>query len=56
MNILILGNGGREHSLAWAVSQNPRSRKIYCSPGNAGTDQIATNINLNLNCNFALMT
>ncbi len=51
MNILILGNGGREHSLAWAVSQNPRCRKIYCSPGNAGTDQIATNIYLNLDCN-----
>ncbi len=55
MNILILGNGGREHSLAWAVSQNPRCRKIYCSPGNAGTDQIATNINLNLNCNHEIV-
>ena len=51
MNILILGSGGREHALAWAVSQNPRCRKIYCSPGNAGTDQIATNIYINLNCN-----
>ncbi len=55
MNILILGGGGREHALTWAISQNPRCRKIFCSPGNVGTDQIATNINLNLNCNTAII-
>ena len=55
MNILILGNGGREHSLAWAISQNPRCSQLYCCPGNAGTSQIATNINLDLNSNIEIV-
>ena len=33
MKILIIGNGAREHALTWAISQNPRCTKIYCSPG-----------------------
>ena len=37
MNILIIGNGGREHALAWKVAQSARVRKIYVAPGNAGT-------------------
>ena len=41
MNILILGSGGREHSLAWAVLQNPKCDKLIVAPGNAGIDQIA---------------
>ncbi|MCB1364571.1 MAG: phosphoribosylamine--glycine ligase [Rhodobacteraceae bacterium] len=41
MNILILGGGGREHSLAWAVMQNPKCDKLIVSPGNAGIAQIA---------------
>ena len=41
MNILILGGGGREHALAWAVMQNPKCDKLIVAPGNAGIDQIA---------------
>ncbi|NOC93047.1 phosphoribosylamine--glycine ligase [Ruegeria atlantica] len=41
MNILILGSGGREHSLAWAVLQNPKCDRLIVAPGNAGIAQIA---------------
>ncbi|MCE8525900.1 phosphoribosylamine--glycine ligase [Ruegeria pomeroyi] len=41
MNILILGSGGREHALAWAVMQNPKCDKLIVAPGNAGIAQIA---------------
>ncbi len=41
MNILILGSGGREHSLAWATMQNPKCDKLIVAPGNAGIAQIA---------------
>jgi phosphoribosylamine--glycine ligase len=37
MNILIIGNGGREHALAWKASQSPLADKVYVAPGNAGT-------------------
>ncbi|MEO0913545.1 MAG: phosphoribosylamine--glycine ligase [Pseudomonadota bacterium] len=42
MNILILGGGGREHSLAWAVAQNPKCDALFAAPGNAGIAEIAT--------------
>lgn len=41
MNILILGSGGREHSLAWAIKQNPKCDRLICAPGNAGMAAIA---------------
>jgi phosphoribosylamine--glycine ligase len=41
MNILILGSGGREHSIAWAVMQNPKCDKLIVAPGNAGIAEIA---------------
>ncbi len=41
MNILILGGGGREHSLAWAVKQNPKCDRLIVAPGNAGIADIA---------------
>lgn len=41
MNILIIGSGGREHALAWKISQNPEVKKLYCIPGNGGIEQIA---------------
>ncbi|WP_120504656.1 phosphoribosylamine--glycine ligase [Sulfitobacter mediterraneus] len=41
MNILILGSGGREHALAWAVMQNPKCDKLIVAPGNAGIEAIA---------------
>ena len=40
MNILILGSGGREHSLAWAIQQNPKCDKLIVAPGNAGIAQL----------------
>jgi phosphoribosylamine--glycine ligase len=36
MNILVIGSGGREHALAWKISQSPRVNKLYCAPGNPG--------------------
>ncbi len=41
MNILILGSGGREHALAWAIEQNPKCDRLIVAPGNAGIAQIA---------------
>ncbi len=41
MKILIIGSGGREHTIAWKLSQSPRVDKLYCAPGNAGIAQIA---------------
>ena len=41
MNILILGSGGREHALAWAVSQNPKCDRLIVAPGNAGIENVA---------------
>ena len=48
MNILILGSGGREHSLAWAIKQNPKCHNILVAPGNAGIAQIAKCINVDI--------
>ncbi len=48
MNILILGGGGREHALAWAVMQNPKCDKLIVAPGNAGIAQIAECAALNI--------
>ncbi|MCF7790602.1 MAG: phosphoribosylamine--glycine ligase [Victivallales bacterium] len=46
MKILIIGNGGREHALCWKLAQSRRTEKIYCAPGNAGTGQIAENVDI----------
>ncbi|MBE0676189.1 MAG: phosphoribosylamine--glycine ligase [Bacteroidales bacterium] len=46
MNILILGSGGREHAIAWKLSQSKKVTTIYTAPGNAGTDQIGVNLNV----------
>ena len=48
MKIAILGNGGREHALAETISKSSRINEIFCIPGNAGTSQIATNVEINL--------
>ncbi len=47
MKILVVGSGGREHALAWKISQSPLLEKLYCAPGNAGTMGITENIPLN---------
>ncbi|GAB4240653.1 MAG: phosphoribosylamine--glycine ligase [Ekhidna sp.] len=46
MNILILGSGGREHTLAWKIKQSPKCDRIYIAPGNGGTHQVGTNLPL----------
>ena len=46
MKIAILGNGGREHAIATKISQSPKLQKLYCIPGNAGTELIAENVAL----------
>ncbi len=54
MNVLILGGGGREHALAWAISASPLLQKLYCAPGNAGIGQLATCVALDLDDHAAL--
>ncbi|MBQ1167840.1 MAG: phosphoribosylamine--glycine ligase, partial [Bacteroidales bacterium] len=44
LKVLVVGSGGREHAIAWKISQSPQLSKLYCLPGNPGTAQIATNI------------
>ena len=41
MRILIVGGGGREHAIAWKIAQSPLATKLYCAPGNAGTEGLA---------------
>ena len=48
MKVGIIGSGGREHSLCEALSKSKKISKIYCFPGNAGTQSIAENININI--------
>lgn len=49
MKILILGSGGREHAFAWKIKQSPLCDELYVAPGNAGTGEIAQNIELDPN-------
>jgi phosphoribosylamine--glycine ligase len=46
MNILIVGNGGREHALAWKVAQSPKVDRVFVAPGNAGTLQDTENVDI----------
>ena len=55
MNILILGSGGREHSLAWAVLQNPKCDKLIVAPGNAGIAAIADCATFDINDGAAVV-
>jgi phosphoribosylamine---glycine ligase len=48
MNVLLLGSGGREHALAWALSASPLLTKLYCAPGNAGIAAVAECVALDL--------
>jgi phosphoribosylamine---glycine ligase len=52
MKILLLGSGGREHALAWKLSQSNQCTQLFIAPGNAGTAQCGTNINLSAANNF----
>lgn len=46
MNILLLGSGGREHALAWKISQSPKVDQLYIAPGNAGTSSVGINVDM----------
>lgn len=48
MRVLLLGSGGREHALAWKMSQSSMLSKLFIAPGNAGTKQVGTNVSLNV--------
>ncbi len=48
MNVLILGSGGREHALAWKISQSSLLKSLYLAPGNPGTEKLGTNVNLSI--------
>ena len=49
MNVLILGSGGREHAFAWKISKSSSCNKLFIAPGNAGTAEVGTNINIDVN-------
>lgn len=49
MNVLILGSGGREHAFAWKIAQSKQLENLYIAPGNAGTAQCGTNVNISVN-------
>jgi len=49
MNILLIGSGGREHAIAWKLNQSAKLNKLFIAPGNAGTQQIGTNVNITVN-------
>ena len=49
MRILLLGAGGREHALAWKIAQSKKCETLFIAPGNAGTSQLGTNVDINAN-------
>ena len=54
MNILLIGNGGREHTLAWKITQSSLCKKLFIAPGNAGTAQLGVNVAIDIT-NFAAL-
>ena len=49
INILILGSGGREHTFCWKLAQSQLTNRLFIAPGNGGTKDLATNINIGVN-------
>lgn len=49
MNVLILGSGGREHAFAWKIAKSSSCNKLFIAPGNAGTAEVGTNIDIDVN-------
>ena len=49
MNVLILGSGGREHAFAWKIAKSSSCNQLFIAPGNAGTAEVGTNINIEVN-------
>jgi len=56
MKVLIVGSGGREHALAWKISQSPLLTKLYCAPGNPGIAEVAECVNIPAEAIAPLMT
>lgn len=46
MRILVLGSGGREHAFSWKIAQSPKCEALFIAPGNAGTSEVGTNVNI----------
>ena len=55
MNILLIGSGGREHALAWAISNSPQCDRLFVAPGNPGIGQIARNLDLKVTDHAAVI-
>lgn len=49
MHILLIGSGGREHAIAWKLKQSPKLSSLYIAPGNAGTGEVGTNVDIQVN-------
>ena len=49
MNVLILGSGGREHAFAWKIAKSSLCKKLLIAPGNAGTSELGTNVDIDIN-------
>lgn len=56
MKVLVVGKGGREHALCWKLAQSPHVDKVFCAPGNAGTDREARNVPIEANDLRGLVT
>ena len=55
MRVLVIGSGGREHALSWAIAKSPRLEKLYVAPGNGGTAAMAINVPLDIDDNAAVV-
>ncbi len=55
MRILVIGSGGREHALAWAIARSPRCDKLFVMPGNGGTSEIAENVPVDITDHKAVL-
>ena len=48
MKVLVIGSGGREHTIVWKIAQSPKVEKIYCAPGNGGISELAECVDINV--------
>ncbi len=55
MIICVIGSGGREHAICKSIYNSPKVKKIFCLPGNAGTQEVAENVDLNIDDHYALI-
>ncbi|MBK8771095.1 MAG: phosphoribosylamine--glycine ligase [Rhizobiales bacterium] len=55
MNVLLIGSGGREHALAWAIAASPLLDTLYCAPGNPGMAQLGRNVDLDVTDHAAVI-